>query len=127
MSDLSLRSALTRGIDVVIIILAMVALSVPLAVIFLVLRNRIVAIPTRGRNGRLFGRLNFALEGVGGSVLRETGVDRLPELINVLRGDMSLIGARPDEDVPTEPTRPQSASLLVDLRILVSILLGRQG
>lgn len=39
-----------------------------------------------------------------GKILRETSIDELPQIINILKGEMSLIGPRPDSysDTPTD-------------------------
>ena len=100
-------TALLLLIPVLVVIAALVKLSSPGPVFY---RQQRVS-----RGGRLFQLLKFRTMVVGadrlapnvsatgdprvtrvGSFLRRSYLDELPQLVNVLRGDMSLVGPRPE-------------------------------
>ena len=119
-----------RALDVVTSALLLVLLAPVLAVVALLVRVRlgapVVFVQLRaGRGGRAFRILKFRSmrQGAGsdaerldgfGRALRLAALDELPQLLNVLRGEMSLVGPRP---LPLDYLRHEAPRYAIRLRV----------
>jgi Undecaprenyl-phosphate glucose phosphotransferase len=66
---------------------------------FEMLKFRTMPVDAEKHTGPVFTAVNDARRTRLGAVLRATNLDELPQLFNVLRGEMSLVGPRPERPV----------------------------
>ena len=66
---------------------------------FQMLKFRSMAVNAEKQTGAVWAVKNDPRKTRLGALLRKTSLDELPQLINVLRGDMSLVGPRPERPV----------------------------
>jgi lipopolysaccharide/colanic/teichoic acid biosynthesis glycosyltransferase len=132
---------LKRFLDVLVALVALVILVVPLAVIVIALRltgeGEVFYRQVRvGYRNQSFGIWKFATMlkdspnlGTGsltvrgdprvtsvGRILRATKINELPQLINVLSGDMSFVGPRPQMQVDFDIYPPAVRASIYDVR-----------
>ncbi len=124
-ADSTNLQVLKRSFDIVVTLLGLMALCLPLLglclVQVLVHGNPIFFRQERaGHNGKAFSILKFRSMRNGdgddaarltrwGQLMRSTSLDELPELWNVLKGEMSLVGPRPLPTAYLERYSPEQA------------------
>jgi lipopolysaccharide/colanic/teichoic acid biosynthesis glycosyltransferase len=120
------KAALDRGVAAVGLVLGAPVLALLALAVLLALGRPILFRQRRaGRHGAPFTLLKFRTmrEGTApdaarltgfGRWLRASGLDELPQLVNILRGDMSLVGPRP---LPCDYTPFFSAAEAERLRV----------
>lgn len=67
--------------------------------IFTILKFRTMPLDAEKKSGAIWASKNDGRSTNIGKFLRKTSLDELPQLINVLRGEMSLVGPRPERPI----------------------------
>src|SRR5262249_14448960 len=67
--------------------------------LFWMLKFRTMPVDAESQTGPVWARKDDPRRTKLGSFLRKTSLDELPQFINVLKGDMSLVGPRPERPV----------------------------
>lgn len=78
---------------------------------FEILKFRTMTHAPKGNGPRLTQREDLRITPIG-RLIRRSRLDELPQLWNVIRGDMSLVGPRPDVPEFLEGLRPADAQIL---------------
>ncbi len=119
-----LNIVVKRAMDVVLSLIGLVVLAVPLAIIALLvkltspgpifyrqercglngesfdmLKFRSMRVDSEQQSGAVWAQKNDPRRTAFGAFIRKTSIDELPQLWNVLMGDMSLVGPRPERPV----------------------------
>ncbi len=111
------KKVIKRILDIVLSLIALVIALIPMLVVALLVRTKLgspvlFTQERPGKDGKIFKLYKFrtmkdAVDAAGnplpdeerltpfGKKLRATSLDELPEFINILKGEMSLIGPRP--------------------------------
>lgn len=87
---------------------------------FNMLKFRTMAVDAE-KDGAVWARPNDTRRTGIGAILRSTSVDELPQLVNVLRGDMSLVGPRPERPIFVERFRTQIPNYMLRHKVKAGI------
>lgn len=88
---------------------------------FQMLKFRSMRVDAEQQTGAVWARRDDPRRTPLGRFLRQTSLDELPQLINVLRGDMSLVGPRPERPVFTDRFRKTIPNYMARHRVKAGI------